>query len=491
MSSKKRRSERQEARRPEPQQSFTVAVDLGSSGAALCVCHEKDEKTMDRFYINKKVCKAPVRLAYNKNGVVERSGFQISAHEDCVQHFKMCLDKSNKASLRLQVGDVFVVCNAGGGTKDVITYEIKKIDEDGTIYFGEVVSGEGALCGGEFVDKEFKLLLHRRLRARGMARLEANPQVLKDVIDYYQNNIKENFDALSSDPTVKNFSVPFNYLFEDDTVAQMRSGRMHLSCDDLQALFDPYIDRGISVVESQVNRVEQTGRRCRGVMVVGGFGQSPYLQSKMKQRFQDPGSPNEILEIISPDNGQSAIVQGVVLQAVSGGGKVISRKARVCFGVPDEPLYDEEVHGNKAETFLDRVDGLLRVKNHIYWLIKKNDDFVTGEWVFEQYKRLFSPSALDEQKRSPQGMYEKLFICDSEDPPFFVTDARVQYLGIVKVEKGCGAIHASAYNRVPETGPVQHYELPYDLRVAPEMGIMKFEFVVDNIVYGETKIDFV
>lgn len=55
-----------------------------------------------------------------------------------------------------QVGDSFVVCDAGGGTVDLISY---KVIQTKPLELAECVEGSGKLCGAVFLDQEFEALM--------------------------------------------------------------------------------------------------------------------------------------------------------------------------------------------------------------------------------------------------------------------------------------------------------------------------------------------
>jgi hypothetical protein len=61
---------------------------------------------------------------------------------------------------KLAVGDGFIVCDMGGGTVDLIAYRVSSVQP--TI-IEEATVGNGAQCGGSFVDRAFLHWLERRL----------------------------------------------------------------------------------------------------------------------------------------------------------------------------------------------------------------------------------------------------------------------------------------------------------------------------------------
>jgi hypothetical protein len=62
----------------------------------------------------------------------------------------------------LSVGDTFVVCDAGGGTVDLISYTVTKLDP--VIEVKEAAPGSGGRCGSTFTNGRFKDYLQFRLR---------------------------------------------------------------------------------------------------------------------------------------------------------------------------------------------------------------------------------------------------------------------------------------------------------------------------------------
>lgn len=62
----------------------------------------------------------------------------------------------------LSVGDTFVICDAGGGTVDLISYTVTKLNP--IIEVKEAAPGSGGRCGSTFINGRFKDYLQFRLR---------------------------------------------------------------------------------------------------------------------------------------------------------------------------------------------------------------------------------------------------------------------------------------------------------------------------------------
>jgi hypothetical protein len=54
-----------------------------------------------------------------------------------------------------------------------------------------------------------------------------------------------------------------------------------LEFDDIKAMFDPVVERIIQLMNSQLNLCND----CSALFLIGGFGASNYLQSRIKQEF--------------------------------------------------------------------------------------------------------------------------------------------------------------------------------------------------------------
>jgi hypothetical protein len=61
----------------------------------------------------------------------------------------------------LAIGETFVVCDAGGGTVDLISYTITELHP--VLKLKEVVPGTGALCGSMFLNRHFEQLLKSKM----------------------------------------------------------------------------------------------------------------------------------------------------------------------------------------------------------------------------------------------------------------------------------------------------------------------------------------
>ena len=61
----------------------------------------------------------------------------------------------------INVGDTFVLCDAGGGTVDLITYTVEALKP--ILKLAEAVDGKGSLCGSSILNRRFQEWLENLL----------------------------------------------------------------------------------------------------------------------------------------------------------------------------------------------------------------------------------------------------------------------------------------------------------------------------------------
>lgn len=62
----------------------------------------------------------------------------------------------------LEIGETFIICDAGGGTVDLITYKISSLKP--ILKLAEASPGSGSLCGASFLNRSFLAYLHEKLK---------------------------------------------------------------------------------------------------------------------------------------------------------------------------------------------------------------------------------------------------------------------------------------------------------------------------------------
>ncbi|KAL0086962.1 hypothetical protein F4703DRAFT_1915998 [Phycomyces blakesleeanus] len=175
-------------------------------------------------------------------------------------------------------GSLCMICNAGGGTVDLATFE--KDGSSGTHGIKEVTVGSGVTCGSSFLDIEFEAMLRERVSNYPsytenyiQLSLAAFEQIFKDEFDGYGNSLA---DILHPGQT-QNYIHTYPWIKNDDgfTTDEMRT-----------RLFDPLVDQILGAMEKQFGQLEDQ-RQLDVLFITGGFANSPYLQHRIFETFKD------------------------------------------------------------------------------------------------------------------------------------------------------------------------------------------------------------
>jgi hypothetical protein len=154
-----------------------------------------------------------------------------------------------------QRGDTFVVCDAGGGTVDLISYKI--ISDSQSLDLKECVEGDGDLCGAIFIDQKFERLIATMLDAEDIFN-GPRPEYLKKMIsEQWEYGIKRRFHTDNEQPW--NVDLPHEFVRE----VGVKTNRLCLKTGHIKRCFSQAISRTRDLVNQQVKQIErkENGRK--------------------------------------------------------------------------------------------------------------------------------------------------------------------------------------------------------------------------------------
>ena len=131
-----------------------------------------------------------------------------------VYTLKCMTEGANKDDVR--VGDYFVMCDAGGGTVDLISYKITQISP--TFRIEEAAVGSGDKCGATYVDKEFLSWLETWI---GPEAYNAIPAFKRRHGSQMMNAFETLKHCFSGEEDDIEISLPKECGIEDDTVKRI------------------------------------------------------------------------------------------------------------------------------------------------------------------------------------------------------------------------------------------------------------------------------
>ncbi|GAD95968.1 hypothetical protein ANI_1_734144 [Paecilomyces variotii No. 5] len=320
--------------------------------------------------------KAKTNSCAQKAGLSEVSNTRmISEPEAAAIH---ALQSSNPQTLN--VGDTIVLCDAGGGTVDLITFSIV----------------------------ELKPRLRLKEEAPG-EKLSSDPgwgrDTLEEALHRFETVAKRTFDGdLGS-----KFIIPVPGINDNEDLG-VRRGKMKISGRDMESIFHPILKQILSLVEGQI---ETSSEKVSAVFLVGGFGENPYLRSFIQEKIS-PG-----IEVIQVTNSWTAVVRGALSKVVSEATpsfetiSVESRMARKHYGIIVNVPFDPTCHDYHKKYF-SGFYGDYRTPV-MGWFVRKGDRLIEGKSLKSSWTQTIP---------TEKGVINNICVCIYEldgayDPPMY------------------------------------------------------------------------
>ncbi|KAL6364534.1 hypothetical protein LRP88_01937 [Fusarium phalaenopsidis] len=184
----------------------------------------------------------------------------------------------------IEVGARVMVCDLGGGTVDITSYEVQSISP--RLKLRELCVGGGGKCGGTFVDRNFHAHMEKHF---GEAFTSLDPEITgpgSRFMDQFEM-AKRDFSLNQPKTRPHRLHLPMESLrlsLESKKHYDSRFGYVLITQEDMKSLFDPVGDKIICLVADQVNRLKkETSKAIDHLVLVGGFGSSPYIKERLKE----------------------------------------------------------------------------------------------------------------------------------------------------------------------------------------------------------------
>lgn len=395
----------------------------------------------------------------------------------------------------LDAGDNFIVCDAGGGTVDLISYEICSLSP---LRLQESVPGTGALCGGAFLNIRFENLVKNRMGSDLFEELcKRKPKSWETALNYFEDYVKRNFDPSSStedyDDNKFNVTLPGA---GDNAEAGIDCGFLTLSTADVAEIFRPVIDQVIELVKNQKTLLSAHGKTAKGVILVGGFGKSNHLFKSLRTCFSDGDLPPPYSEVDGhsnsengvpsfvvrqPANAWTAVVRGAVLNGLEGAKLVVSRKARRHYGVLCRRSYDSSIHSMSNKHWCP-LSGSFKAEHQISWYVRKGQTLPSQEPILLGFHL---------RREDTNGEHAtKLIVSDEDEAPReFAPDRQTRIL--CKINYDLQDFPRLRWKTVRATKKrTKHKRLDYEIGMKVEGGGIHFDCRIGGIVYGTARADF-
>ncbi|KAK6825211.1 actin-like ATPase domain-containing protein [Apiospora arundinis] len=387
----------------------------------------------------------------------------------------------------LNVGDNFIVCDAGGGTVDLIAYKIISLKP---LRVEESAVGTGGLCGSAFLNYRFEEHVKSRLGVSRFDEMKLKKNKTWQMgLRYFEESVKRNFNV-DEDQEV---NVPFPGLPDDEEIG-LDCGFLVLSPAQIKEIFEPVVKEVCDLVQGQVDTIRTKGGIVSGIVLVGGFGQSDYLYRRLKSHFTSAAPPpyterpthstgNAItesgsIEVMQPLYAWTAVVRGAVLRGLEGN-MVISRKARNHYGTSYATVYDEDKH-SVSERYWSPLWERWMVSDRMQWHIAKGEAISPLSPIAFHYTRNFRPG-------QSLVVTDDLIACEADEPPAAYNR---ELAHVCTLTTDLSAVPRSLFTRLTTTRGVEFDNLDFTLEMIVDSAGLGFELKVDGVRYGRVEADF-
>ncbi|KAL9130078.1 MAG: hypothetical protein Q9217_001637 [Psora testacea] len=371
----------------------------------------------------------------------------------------------------IQIGDTFVLCDAGGGTVDLISYTVSELKP--ILKVQEAASGAGRLCGSTFLNRIFSTFLIDKLSLNS----EWDEEVVEDAMKRFDLVTKKAFRGDAGEE----FIIPVPGL-ADDPSQGVRRGKFKMTGNQVKTIFDPVVDEVLALVRGQITA---TQKKVKAVLLVGGFGQSAYLRETIRS------SIDTSIEVMQPPNGWTAVVRGALMKGLSQlepdteRVKVQSRVARKHYGTEIMSKYDSSKHA-KLTSWWDDYDGELKVFD-MSWFITKGSPVTEDTSYTRKYHKVWK---VDDGPRQTVAQ-DILMYADIEDngAPIYKDGGDVRHLARLRADLSCIPV-GELMQRKGRDGKM-YYVVYYDIEMTYYSAHTKYALVYKGVKYDSVTAEYV
>ncbi|KAF2675108.1 hypothetical protein BT63DRAFT_420337 [Microthyrium microscopicum] len=307
-----------------------------------------------------------------------------------------------KARPNFNAGDCFVVCDAGGGTVDLISY---KVHGASPMQLKECVEGKGKLCGAVFIDQDFVELMQQMVGEETWDNINA-ASIKKMMNTEWENGIKRGFDG-----SERTWSVTLPY-----ECSQGREPYLRLSRGHVQEIFENVTSQIRALVNDQIRQIYEKEKKWpKAVVLVGGLGSCQYLFKLLKA--ENKGRDIEVYKS-SGAKPWTAICRGAVHRALTlsnlPGIQVDSRISRLSYGIRFNSDFVDGVH-REEDKWKSPYDGHFRARNQMQWYLHKGDEINSDHHVLKPWIQEHLLTEFNDQGKLAFRL--TIYTCDLPDAP--------------------------------------------------------------------------
>ncbi|CAE6440499.1 unnamed protein product [Rhizoctonia solani] len=238
---------------------------------------------------------------------------------------------------QLKPGTTFAVCDAGGSTVDTTVYSVKSLNP---IRLEETRASDCVQAGALFIDKAAEKYLRKILHEAELSEEDIEEYATRGVKDFELHS-KRAFKDVATDQSIEIAGTRYN-----NTTIRARRGRITLQGSEVKTLFDFCAEKILDSVNSQLQ-----GGSVSHILLVGGFGESPHLRERIKERFGPMGCD----VTTTSERTSKAVADGTIIWYSSN--NVVKRTPWHSYGIEILVPYDPRTKTHKGRKVIQWPTG--------------------------------------------------------------------------------------------------------------------------------------
>ncbi|QDS73014.1 hypothetical protein FKW77_009110 [Venturia effusa] len=365
----------------------------------------------------------------------------------------------------LKVGECFVLCDAGGETVDVVSYRVKQLQP---LELEKIGKATGRKCGSTYIDLAFKSWLLQLLGVHNYEKLDpefdgkisshaTEGEAMRKVMKQF-NERKEKFKKDSRDTRI-DLPAPLDTLNLD---TRIQGGGVSTSKETMKSFFDKCVDQVVELIKGHVGQIERPPVKSRSVFLVGGFGESPYLQQEVEFSLEKVRK----ITLRVPDTSWTAVVRGAVVMGVEKDRSMNRTTMTGCdknYGVRTATAFSL-VHNDRNDYSVDPVSKQPIARGQMRWLFRKGDAVLSNLPREEHHTFLVQFKEGDEKKGGiPVYSYP-----DEDIPDIFMDDPGIARVCVLPYNLASIPLNEFESYQAEKKGPRTFY------------AFLKLDFIMDR-----------
>ncbi|CAE6537632.1 unnamed protein product [Rhizoctonia solani] len=239
---------------------------------------------------------------------------------------------------QLEPGMTFAVCDAGGSTVDTTVYTVQSLNP---IRLKETRTPDCVQAGAIFIDKSARKYLCTMLREAGLPPQEIDDYAAHGVKDFELYS-KRGFKDTNADQNIEIAWLTYN-----NPAIRVRRGQLTLEGSKVKTFFDTCVYKILESVSSQLEDADSSH-----ILLVGGFGESPFLREQLKERFEPIGCK----VATTSEQASKAVADGTIIWYTSN--MVMERIPPHSYGIEVLISYDPQAQDHKRRMTVKWPTGL-------------------------------------------------------------------------------------------------------------------------------------